>query len=315
MAGVDYQQTDNASGNFLTALCSSATFDATVSRDATVGGTPGTTPASTNISGSAVNHTGGIWFRITPAAGVTWDAGTWTVNVNVTTANMNLTLQTCSICRVNGISNRATIGEATALGLSLGSTGVLTISVSGSATTPAAGDSVIVLFGVDNASKNGAAFSVTPDQLVSSPFTAAASVSITPAVGALAFTGIAPAISRIIPAVGALALAGVAPSVVSGTIKTPTVGVLALSGVAPSPVRGTILTPTVGSLAAAGVAPSLVRGTVITPTVGALTGTGVAPTLVTGGSAIKTINGLAKASVKAVEGLAIASVKTWGGLA
>lgn len=34
-----------------------------------------------------------------------------------------------------------------------------------------------------------------------------------------------------------------------------------------------------------------------------------------GGSAIKTINGLAKASVKTVNGLAIASVKTWNGLA
>lgn len=35
----------------------------------------------------------------------------------------------------------------------------------------------------------------------------------------------------------------------------------------------------------------------------------------TGGSAIKTIDGLAKASVKTVNGLAIASVKTWNGLA
>lgn len=45
----------------------------------------------------------------------------------------------------------------------------------------------------------------------------------------------------------------------------------------------------------------------------ALLGVSIAPPTPT--SAIKTIDGLAKASVKTVNGLAIASVKTWGGLA
>ena len=61
----------------------------------------------------------------------------------------------------------------------------------------------------------------------------------------------------ITPPVGALALSGVAPSVVVGDIITPSVGALALAGVAPIVLDGVIISPPVGALALEGHAPTI----------------------------------------------------------
>lgn len=102
---------------------------------------------------------------------MTWSAGTWTVRLNVTTANMNLTWTDVYICRTSsGCFNSATIGSATGLAKSLGSTGVLSQAVTGAAQTPSAGDKVMIAFVFSNAAMSTQTFNYTPNQLIDSPF-------------------------------------------------------------------------------------------------------------------------------------------------
>lgn len=110
-----------------------------------------------------------------------------------------------------------------------------------------------------------------------------AGTTITPPVGALAFSGAAPSVIRedtIAPTVGALAISGSVPTVDSGAGVqiTPTVGALVLSGIAPVVTRQDSIAPTVGALTINGLAPSVVSVQTITPSVGALTLTGAVVT-------------------------------------
>jgi hypothetical protein len=134
---------------------------------------------------------------------------------------------------------------------------------------------------------------------------AAASASITPPVGAVTASGVAPGRVEarfITPAVGTLTTTGVAASVSSGILIQPATGTLAVSGAASSILRATLIaapvgaltltgaaptvnaavsaTPAVGTITLTGLAPAAVQGRLITPTVGAVTATGVAPAAV-----------------------------------
>jgi hypothetical protein len=118
----------------------------------------------------------------------------------------------------------------------------------------------------------------------------ATNTTITPAVGALTLTGVAPTVARTTnaactPTVGALTLTGLQPTATTttGAARTPTVGALTLTGVQPTVARTTnaARTPTVGALAftgtQAGVSTSSSPSRM--PTAGAAVITGVAPTL------------------------------------
>ena len=149
-----------------------AEIDTNVQREAVVGGTPGTVAKTINVSASAVN-TADWAVRWAPAAGVSWDAGTWTVRMNVTTANMNIDLTEIHICRHNSACvTQESIGSATGLTIDCGTTGVKSQTVTGSAVTPVAGDVVIVVFVFTNAAMTIQSIGVTPDQNIDSPFTA-----------------------------------------------------------------------------------------------------------------------------------------------
>src|SRR5262245_65381674 len=114
----------------------------------------------------------------TPDASLTWDAGTWTVRLNVTTANASIQWTDTYICKVNSTctnSSATTIGSLTGQTTSLGTTGVKTHSVTGSAVTPSAGDKVVVMICHTNVSANmNQTFAWTPNQLVDSPFSSGA---------------------------------------------------------------------------------------------------------------------------------------------
>ena len=109
------------------------------------------------------------------AAGVVWDAGTWTINLEVSTANMNLTITEAHLCRVDSSCvNQETIGSNTGLSVSLGTTGVTSFTVAGAAVTPGAGDKVVIVLVGDNGSMNQALAVFTATQNIDSPFTAPA---------------------------------------------------------------------------------------------------------------------------------------------
>lgn len=179
-----FTQTDTGGITSSNAFCSSASSgirSGGPSRLCTVGGTAGSAPVAFGLGGEETNsifggagaaHAGVL--ELTVPAGASWDAGDWTVRLNVTTTNMNMTITSCAVCRLNSSDvNQATIGETTGLSISLGSSGVKTITVAGSAQTPSVGDKVVILFGGDNSSMSAQAGAgvITPDQNIDSPFT------------------------------------------------------------------------------------------------------------------------------------------------
>lgn len=170
---INYTQTDSAiiAGIYCSGGASSAND---IARTAVDGGTAGTGTPSVIATASGVSEAL-LNFEITPAGGTSWDAGTWTVRLNVTTANMNVTLVAIWICRVDSSGvNQATIGSATGLSISVGTTGVKSQTVTGSAQTPAAGDMVEVVFLFSNGAMSSSSLNIKPDQNIDSPFTAGA---------------------------------------------------------------------------------------------------------------------------------------------
>lgn len=164
--------------------CSGATGGSTANRQATVGGTAGTVAVPDSITGNATGEVGPVMDLTVPAS-TTGDSGTWTTRLNVTTANMNLTIVSIFVCRANSTcTNQETIGSATGLSISLGTTGVKSQNVTGSAVTLAAGDRVTVIYVLANGSMNAAAFEWTPNQDIDSPFTV---VTFTPTIDKFRF--------------------------------------------------------------------------------------------------------------------------------
>lgn len=143
--------------------------------ECTVGGTSGGVASLPSLQSSESNVQG-LSFICIPTAGATGDSGTWTVRVNVTTANMNLTITEVYICRHNssGVFQEA-IGSATGLSISLGTTGVKSQNVTGSAVTLAAGDLAVISISVSNGAMSTQTAAITRDQNIDSPFSAATS--------------------------------------------------------------------------------------------------------------------------------------------
>lgn len=148
-------------------------------KGAVQGGTAGTSAITHSVQASAANLAA-IYFELTGIDSLSWDSGTWTVRLNVTTSNMNVSWESVHICRVtSGCSNVSSLGSASGLGISLGGTGVVSANVSGSAATPDAGDKIIIILGLSNANTMSAqSFGWTPSEIITSPFTAAAGTDL-----------------------------------------------------------------------------------------------------------------------------------------
>src|SRR5688572_15417660 len=134
---ISYTQTNTAMACAEQAYCTGTvnTTSTLLRKQAQAGGTPGTVETTLLMAGSATARRGVHW-EIVPAAGVSWDAGTWTIRFNVTTANMNVVISAIYLCRVSsGCVNQATIGSATGLALSMGTVGVVSQNISGAAQT------------------------------------------------------------------------------------------------------------------------------------------------------------------------------------
>lgn len=135
------------------------------------GGTAGTLERTFSVPGEASDQAITI-FTCLVGASVSWDAGTWTVRLNVTTENMFLTWSSVHICRVNSsCTNQETIGSSSSLGIGLDTAGVKSTTVSGSAVTPSAGDKVVIVFGLSNSNMSAQSVGITVDQNIDSPFT------------------------------------------------------------------------------------------------------------------------------------------------
>ncbi len=172
---INYQQTDVVNACQGQTECSGATTTsgASGSFDCANGGTVGSTTASIVTAGSATNVEK-ISHSIATVGSVTWASGNWVVRFNVTTANSNITWTQTWICRFNSSCvNQATIGSLTGQSVSMGTTGVKSMTISGSAQTPAAGDQIVLAYKFSNGMSTSQTFNYLNNQLIDSPFTAA----------------------------------------------------------------------------------------------------------------------------------------------
>lgn len=169
-----YVQTDDAPNCSPGAFCSGLSAGANPGpvAIATIGGTPGVSEDNVLIDTSASDERY-FYYELTVPVDTIGDAGTWTVRLNNTSGDSDLTLASIHICRVNSsCTNQETIGSATGLSDSLDAVGVVSTNVTGSEVTMAVGDKVVIVVGASNASSMFTrTLGFTPDQNVDSPFT------------------------------------------------------------------------------------------------------------------------------------------------
>jgi len=138
------------------------------------GATPGVTEQTISIGEPTATKLRAYYMQPTPAPSTDfdWNAGVWVVRINVTTAGVDIDWEDTYICRVNsGCVSQATIGSLLNQGISLAATGVRTMSVSGIAQTPAAGDSFMVVLGFGLNPPNPGSVGITPNQNLDTPLT------------------------------------------------------------------------------------------------------------------------------------------------
>ena len=155
---ITLQETDTAALDGLIAAGTGVAVNpAGAAFTATSGGTPGSTTHNVNN-----NLTSGeqVYLGFESASGEpgfsSWQAGTYTVSLDVTTGANNMTWSRLYVVRLNssGVA-QATVGSITGQSVSLSTTGTKTLSVSGSSQTAGATDRLyfVLVFNCSTASK------------------------------------------------------------------------------------------------------------------------------------------------------------------
>lgn len=132
------------------------------------GGSAGSGELSVSINKADIQA--GVMFE-SPAVGqTTWQAGTYTVRLNVTTAVANLSLIEIHVCRVNSSCvSQETVGSSVGLGISMGTTGVKNVDVIGSEQSASATDRIYIVFIFQAINHTSPTFGFTPDQNIDTP--------------------------------------------------------------------------------------------------------------------------------------------------
>lgn len=177
MATINYQENDTAQVCSLAVYCSSVSGTVEVGRQAEQGVGAGSSENTFSVPTSQADDAE-YSFELVIASDSTWDAGNWTVRLDLTTGANDATWESCFICRVNsGCTNQAEIGSATGLGISCMTAGVKSTVIAGSVQSPSAGDKVIIVCGFSNSNSMFArTLGITPSQLIDSPFNPPAGV-------------------------------------------------------------------------------------------------------------------------------------------
>lgn len=169
----DFAQTNGFAGQ-RTAFCSGNSNNTTdtESCQADYGAALGSAPRVITLDASAADLNC-LWMEIINAQedGYNGAAGNWTIRVNVSVGNHQVTLDEIWICHVDsGYSVKNTLGSLTGIGESWSGSGIKTHTVNqASGVTMAAGDMIMVIFACDNAQAMGQDFNFTPDQNITGP--------------------------------------------------------------------------------------------------------------------------------------------------
>lgn len=171
-----FQQTEDAVSCAGMAACSGATAHTSgVTLGLNENGTPGAGQGNVTLPAQLTRAC--LWFTtVTNQPNATsWPAGDWVVPINVTVKNNFMYLEEVHICRVgtdgaNNCASKGSVGSQTGLGMQLNSTGVKTITISGSAQTADAGDRIYIVCVLRNAhNSQSQAIQVKADQVVTTP--------------------------------------------------------------------------------------------------------------------------------------------------
>jgi hypothetical protein len=146
--------------------------DDTIQKTATVGGTAGTSTYTLSMDN---NNTKWLFFsKLTIPSGTNWNAGTWTVRLQVgSTGNNNVVLSRVYICRINSSNvSQATIGSNLSVDTTVTANSVISVNITGSAQTPSANDYVNVVYVFSNSvgTPSTQSFTVKSDQIINSPY-------------------------------------------------------------------------------------------------------------------------------------------------
>ena len=229
-----FQQTDEVSACAPMAACApapSSPIEAPlVDVSMRVDGTPGTTEETMDIpAGSSVYKT---FFQSGQVGRADWPGGDWTVNINITTAQNNITLSGVWICRIKDDCTPDVAVGSNTTGFDASAAGVISVPVSGTLTSGLETDRVYIVCEFTNShSMTARTVGVTPSETVASPIPE--TTVIAPSVEGLSLSEPSPLlITPIVPAAEAATL-GEPP--VSVSESTPIAGTVTLGG---SPVQG-----------------------------------------------------------------------------
>jgi hypothetical protein len=136
-------------------------------RAAGVGSTEDTTGNLTNSGATTIAYWMSTLSLDADGMGTNIDAGDWVVRINVTTAEANTDWDDCSICRLNAsCTNQETLGNLEDQTIDTGTTGVKSMTISGSATTAGADDVIVAVLAFQNDNAHGnRSLGITPDQV------------------------------------------------------------------------------------------------------------------------------------------------------
>lgn len=172
MATINLQQTDTSKTVQIGCSGSSLTGGDSVAVECVSGGAAGTVeirPALVNSETLVVAYN-----DISGEIGeTTWASGNYTWRLNITTTSSVVTLEQVYLCRLNTAEvSQETLGSVTGLGQSLGTTGVISGTISGSAaTSPLVTDKLALIFIFSNTSSHGGndAVGFTPSEIINTP--------------------------------------------------------------------------------------------------------------------------------------------------
>ena len=157
------------------------TNSVTSSKEATNGGTAGVTAISITLDAVQANID---TIEFESAAGepnsTSWESGTWTIRIEITTANMNITGWGAKACRRNsagvpqeGLGSVAGVGD-------FATVGVKTATITGSASVGAAAtDQIGIMVTPTNNTAKTQAFAYKPSQNIDTPVNQGSSDDVT----------------------------------------------------------------------------------------------------------------------------------------
>ncbi|MHA1951132.1 MAG: hypothetical protein ACW99G_23075 [Candidatus Thorarchaeota archaeon] len=142
------------------------------SNQAEKGGTAGSTGRVITMDVSAIDLNA-VWMECIMPSGYDGATGDWTINLNISAGNHQISLDEIHVCRVNSsCTNQESLASSVGIGQNLQNTGDFGFTVTQSSTSAfAAGDKSVVIFAFDNAQAMTQAITYVPSLTIVAPGT------------------------------------------------------------------------------------------------------------------------------------------------